>query len=97
VYARLRRLKELSAGFKAELDTFRKALLPSHPKDAIDYSKAINDALQAIGRAHGALQCVADRSEEVRRRGRYSGYCARCRTSSSRKTAYSSILTKLTG
>lgn len=61
VYARLRRLKELSAGFKAELDAFPKELLPSYPKDAIDYSKAIDDALQAIERAHGALQNVADR------------------------------------
>jgi hypothetical protein len=70
VYARLRRLKELSAGFKAELHAFPKALLPSFPTDAIDYSKAIDDALQAIERAHEALQSVADRIEEGRRRGR---------------------------
>jgi len=70
VYARLRCLKEPSAGFKAELDAFPEDLLLSFPRDAIDYSKAIDDALQAIDRAHGALQRVVDRIEEVRRRGR---------------------------
>jgi len=70
VYARLRRLKALSAGFKAELEVIPKDLLPFYPVAAIAYSKAIDDTLQAIERAHGALQNVADRIEEVRRRGR---------------------------
>jgi len=37
---------------------------------AIDYSKAMDDALQAIERARSALQSVVDRIEEGRRRGR---------------------------
>jgi uncharacterized membrane protein YccC len=70
VYARLRRLRELAAGLKAELEAAPKELLPSFPADAIRYSKAIDEAQQAIERAHGALQSVADRIEEVRRRGK---------------------------
>jgi hypothetical protein len=48
VYARLRRLEALSVGFKAELDAIAKELWPFYPTQAILYSKAIQDAQEAI-------------------------------------------------
>jgi hypothetical protein len=70
VHARLRRLQALSDGFKSELESILTTLWPSHPVEAITYSKAIQDAQEAIERARSALQAVADRIEESRRRGR---------------------------
>ena len=81
VYARLRRLQALSAGFKAELETAYRELLPFYPVETLDYSKAIDEAQQAIERARGALQRVVDKIEEVRRRGWWPSSLAEVRRS----------------
>jgi hypothetical protein len=70
VRARRCRLDQLSTGFRAELETVAKDPWPLYPVEAALYRKAIEEAKQAIERAHGALQHAADRMEEVKRRGR---------------------------
>jgi hypothetical protein len=70
VYARLRRLKTLAAGFKAELEVVGKPGWPFYPVEAILYREAISQAQQAIERAYDALKAAAHRMEEVKRRGR---------------------------
>jgi hypothetical protein len=70
VYARLRRLKTLSAGFRAELDAVAQPAWPFYPVEAILYREAISQAQQAVERAYDALRAAADRMEEVKWRGR---------------------------
>jgi hypothetical protein len=56
VNARLRRLRELADGFRAELELIPKLPWPLNPYEVQRYEKAIRDAQQALTRAHGTIQ-----------------------------------------
>jgi hypothetical protein len=61
VRARLKRLKALSDGFKAELVGIAIDPWPLYPAESPLYLKAIGDAQDAVERALGVLRHAADR------------------------------------